>query len=320
MYYIGIDLGGTNIAAGIVDGEGKILLKKSVPTCAEKGAEYVVKAMSELVIDIIKDFGISFDDIRSIGIGSPGSIDKKNGVTIYTNNIDFKDMPLRARMIEYFGRNIDIYIDNDANCAAWAEFVAGAAKGVQDAIMITLGTGVGGGIIVNGKLYSGFNYCGGELGHTVIEKNGIPCNCGRVGCWEVYSSATALIRMTREKAEANKDSLMWDYYNEKGTWSGRTAFLAAEKGDKAAREVIETYIDYLACGVVNMINIFRPEIFVVGGGIANEGEKLLVPLREKVKGQVYGNVVNADRVPQTKIVCAETGNDAGIIGAALLNE
>ncbi|MBO5452546.1 MAG: ROK family protein [Clostridia bacterium] len=317
MYYIGIDLGGTNIAAGIVDEKGKILLKKSVPTCAEKGGEYIVKAMSELVMDLIKTFEISFDDVKSIGIGSPGTIDKKNGKVLYANNIDFNDMPVRAKMIEYFGREIDIYIDNDANCAAWAEFVAGAAKGVQDAIMITLGTGVGGGIIVNGKLYSGFNYCGGELGHVVIEKNGVPCNCGRVGCWESYSSATALIRMTREKAEENKDSLMWEYYNEKGAWSGRTAFLAADKGDKAAKEVVDTYIDYLACGIVNMINIFQPEIFVIGGGVANEGENLFAPLREKAKSQVYGG---NSGVAHTKIVGAETGNDAGIIGAALLDE
>ena len=317
MYYVGIDLGGTNIAAGIVDEEGKIILKKSVPTCAEKGGEYIIEAMSKIVLDLLKEQKITFDDVKSVGIGSPGTIDKKTGTVLYANNLDFNNMPVRDKMIEYFGRNVDIYIDNDANCAAWAEFVAGAAKGTENAVMITLGTGVGGGIIINGRLYSGFNYCGAELGHVVIEENGIPCSCGRVGCWEAYSSATALIRMTKEKAEQNKDSLMWEYYNEKGQWSGRTAFLAADDGDKAACEVVETYINYLACGVANMINIFMPEVLVIGGGVANEGENLLAPLREKVMSQIYGNMTG---VPQTRIVAATTGNDAGIIGAALLNE
>ncbi len=317
MYYVGIDLGGTNIAAGIVDEEGKLVLKKSVPTCAEKGGEYIVQAMSKIVLDLLEEQKITFDDVVSVGIGSPGVVDKKNGEVLFANNLDFNNMPVRAKMIEYFGRNVDIYIDNDANCAAWAEFVSGAAKGTQNAVMITLGTGVGGGIIINGRLYSGFNYCGAELGHVVIEKNGIPCSCGRVGCWEAYSSATALIRMTKEKAQQNKDSLMWEYYNEKGEWSGRTAFLAAGKGDKSALEVVETYIDYLACGIANMINVFMPEVLVIGGGVANEGENLFAPLREKVFAQTYGNMIN---VPQTKIVGALTGNDAGIIGAALLNE
>lgn len=316
-YRIGIDLGGTNIAAGITDDNGTILYKKSVPTNSINGIEYVVNSMSGLVLDIMKDKNITFDDVKSIGIGSPGSIDKKNGVVLYSNNIKFDNTPIRKMMTEYFGREINIFMDNDANCAALAEAGAGAAKGIDDVIMITLGTGIGGGIIIGGKPYGGFNNCGAELGHTVIEKNGVLCTCGRKGCWEAYSSATALIRMTREMAEEDENSAMWESYKENGAWNGRIAFSSARNGDKTAQKVVDKYISYLATGVTNLINIFQPEVFVIGGGVSNEGDNLLNPLREIVSKRIYTKSINAR---QTKIVKAITGNDAGIIGAALLNE
>ena len=188
MIYVGIDLGGTNIAAGIVGESGKLLHKKSIPTGADRDALAVIKDMAQVAMDVVAENGYTMDDVVSVGIGSPGSVDKAKGELVYANNLPFSHTPMRAEMQKYI--NKPIYIDNDANCAAWAEAMAGATKGVDDSIAITLGTGVGGGIVVNGKLYSGFNFIGGELGHTVIAVDGEPCSCGRKGCWEAYASAT----------------------------------------------------------------------------------------------------------------------------------
>ena len=314
MIYVGIDLGGTNIAAGIVDENGKLIAKKSVPTGASRPAEEILKDMAQVAIAVVEENGYSMDDVVSVGIGSPGSVNKEKGELVYANNLPFSHTPMRAEMQKYI--NKPIYIDNDANCAAWAEAMAGATKGAEDSIAITLGTGVGGGIVVNGKLYSGFNFTGGELGHTVIAVDGEPCSCGRKGCWEAYASATALIRQTKEAAEANKDSKMWDYYKKDGKFSGRTAFNAARDGDKAAQTVVDNYVKYVGCGVADMINIFQPEVLVIGGGVANEGEALLQPVREYVATQIYSR----EGIQQTRIEKAFLGNDAGIIGAALLKE
>ncbi len=312
MIYVGIDLGGTNIAAGIVGESGKLLHKKSIPTGADRDALAVIKDMAQVAMDVVAENGYTMDDVVSVGIGSPGSVDKAKGELVYANNLPFSHTPMRAEMQKYI--NKPIYIDNDANCAAWAEAMAGATKGVDDSIAITLGTGVGGGIVVNGKLYSGFNFIGGELGHTVIAVDGEPCSCGRKGCWEAYASATALIRQTKRAAEAHKDSKMWDYTKD-GKFSGRTAFLAAKDGDKAAQEVVDNYVKYVGCGIANMINIFQPEVLVVGGGVANEGDNLLNPVREYVKKETYAKDIKACRIEK-----AYLGNDAGIIGAALLKE
>jgi len=317
MYYIGIDLGGTNIAVGVVDNQGKIIHKKSAPTLAERSPEEIVKDMAMLSVSAVEEAGISMDEVKSVGIACPGFIEKKLGILITGANLPFRDYEISKEMQKYIDK--PVYLDNDANCAAWAEVVAGAAKGVKDAIMITLGTGVGGGIVINGSLYSGFNYFGGELGHTVIEVDGNQCGCGRKGCWETYSSATALIRMTKEFAEKDKSSLMWEMFEEEGKFSGRTAFNAAKQGDKTAQAVVDKYIKYLAIGVANMIGIFQPEVFVIGGGVSNEGENLLAPLREKVEGEKYTGA-NSQFVKECKIVKAVLGNDAGIVGAALLGE
>lgn len=313
MFYVGIDLGGTNIAAGLVDESGKLIAKKSVPTGAERSAEEVIKDMAMVAIAVVEENGYSMDDVASVGIGSPGSVDKENGELVYANNLPFSHTPMRAEMQKYI--NKPIFIDNDANCAAWAEAMAGGTKGIQDSVAITLGTGVGGGIVINGKLYSGFNFIGGELGHMVIHVDGEPCSCGRKGCWEAYASATALIRQTKAAAEANKDSKMWDFYEKEGKFSGRTAFSAAREGDKAAQEVVDNYVKYVGCGLANIINIFQPEVIVVGGGVANEGDALLNPVREYVKNETY-----AKDIKECRIERAFLGNDAGIIGAALLKE
>ncbi len=314
MYYLGVDLGGTNIAVGLVDENLKLILKDSVPTGAKRPINEIMDDMAALCIAVVEKANVSFDEVACAGIASPGSIDPENGYVRYSNNINIRDYPMAEELIKRTPLK-KVFLENDANAAALAEAKAGAGKGAKDVIMITLGTGVGGGIVIDGKLYSGFSYCGAELGHTVIEVDGRPCSCGRKGCFEAYSSATGLINMTKEEMERNKDSLMWKKMNKEGKVSGRTAFNAAKEGDQSGQKVVDMYIKYLACGLANMINIFDPEILCIGGGICNEGDNLLVPLKKEVRKDVYG--ADTKKV-FTEIKIAELGNNAGIIGAAAL--
>lgn len=318
MYYIGVDLGGTNIAAGIVNSEFQIVKKGSIPTnVAGRTAEEIIKDMGALCDSLVKDAGLTFDDIEYVGIASPGAIDPVRGVVNYANNLPFSRFPI-ADTLKKFIPVKKVLVENDANAAAKGEAVAGAAKGVGDVVMITLGTGVGGGIIIDHKVYSGFNYAGAELGHIVIEYNGRQCSCGRKGCWEAYSSATGLINMTKEKLaeceEKGIPTLMTDFVKEEGKVSGKTAFAAMKKGDAPAKEVVDMYIGYLGCGLSNIINIFQPEILVIGGGICNEKHYLTDPLEKIIKEETYGN----EAIKPTTLKIAELGNDAGIIGAAVL--
>ncbi len=315
MYYIGVDLGGTNIAVGIVDENGNILVKGKVPTKKERHSDEIIADMGALCASLVKEAGLTFDDIASVGVAAPGSVDPANGEIKYANNINMFHYPLAKRLMEHIPVK-KVYLENDANAAALAEAKAGAGKGYNDVIMITLGTGVGGGIVIGGKLYSGFNYAGAELGHIVIEHNGRSCTCGRKGCWEAYSSATALIEMTKEKMAETKDTVMWEMCeNGAKKVSGRTAFNAAKQGDRAGQEVVDKYIDYLACGITNMVNIFQPEVLCIGGGVCGEGDYLLEPLKKIVDRDQYGSAAHDDK---TQLRIAELGNDAGIIGAALL--
>lgn len=315
MYYIGVDLGGTNIAVGITDENGTILKKGKVPTQKERHSDEIIADMGALCASLVAEAGLSFDDIASVGVAAPGSVDPANGEIKYANNINMFHYPIAKKLMEHIPVK-KVFLENDANAAALAEAKVGAGKGFKDVIMITLGTGVGGGIVIDGKLYSGFNYAGAELGHIVIEHGGVPCTCGRKGCWEVYSSATALIRMTNEKMAQTRDTLMWDICEQGAKKvSGRTAFKAAKAGDKAGLEVVEKYIDYLACGITNMVNIFQPEVLCIGGGVCGEGDYLLEPLKAIVNRDQYGSAAHDDK---TILKIAELGNDAGIIGAALL--
>lgn len=230
MYRIGIDLGGTNIAAGIVDENYKIIAKGSVPTKADRGAEEIIKDMGGLCNDLIKQAGLTANDIEYAGIASPGSADPAMGMVHYANNLPFVEFPITDVLKKYLNVKT-VYVENDANAAAKGEAVAGAAKGCNHAVMITLGTGLGGGIIIDKKVYSGFNFAGAELGHIVISYNGRQCTCGRKGCWEAYSSATGLINMTKDKLSVEKETVMHKLVEENnGEVSGRTAFTAANKG------------------------------------------------------------------------------------------
>ena len=313
-YYVGIDLGGTNIKAGIVDETGKLLNKLSIKTFKERSMEEIIRDMADLSVDTIKDAGLEISDIEAIGIGSPGTPDNKDGLLVYSSNLPFRNAPMRQLIRDVI--DLPVYIDNDANCAAMAEAVAGAAKGTKDSVTITLGTGVGAGVIANGRIYSGFNQAGSEFGHTVLVSGGIQCGCGRKGCFEQYASASALARMTLEAAEANPDSILKDVIAEQGGSNAEVAFIAMRRGDKVAAEVIETYTDYLSDGLANAINSFMPEVLVVGGGVCNEGDPLLIPMREKTMSKPYFG----PGVKQTEIKLAQMGNDAGIVGAAMMGK
>lgn len=311
-YYIGIDLGGTNIKAGVVSEDFEIVAKASCKTNLPRSGEEICADMAKVALEAVKEAGLTLDDIEAVGIGTPGTANSEAGVIEYSNNLGFLNFPVVKLMKTHIDK--PCYVENDANAAAYGEYIAGAAKGANDAVCITLGTGVGGGIIINGKIYSGFNFAGAEIGHTVINVDGPQCTCGRKGCFEVYSSATGLIRMTNEAIEKNPASGLKAEADENGKVSARTAFNAMRKGDAVAKQVVDDYIKYLACGIANTINIFQPDILCIGGGVCNEGDPLLLPLKELVAKEVYTR--NSEK--NTEIVIAQLGNDAGIIGAAFL--
>ena len=315
MYYIGIDLGGTNIAAGIVDENYKIIKKGSTPTLANRDPEEIIRDMGALCMRLLNELNIDVSEVAHAGIASPGSIDPENGLVVYSNNIPFSNFPIIAILKKYLPVE-KIYIENDANAAALGEAMGGVAAGAEIAVMITLGTGLGGGVIINGKVHSGFNYAGAELGHTVIEQDGVQCSCGRKGCWEAYSSATALVRMTKEKMLEDKSSMMWEMVgNELEKASARTAFAAMKQGDQAGKEVVDKYISYLACGISNIINIYHPHVLCIGGGVCNEKDYLLKPLIKLIDE----SGCNSNSEYKTNVCIAELGNDAGIVGAAAIN-
>lgn len=317
MYRIGVDLGGTNIAVGIVNEKFEIVAQGSVPTGADREGVAIVDDMAALCKKLIADHGLTEADIASLGIASPGIVDDESGFVIYANNLHFVNFPILPLLRERLAIK-EMHIENDANAAAWGEAVAGAAKGSKSSVMITLGTGVGGGIVDGGKVFKGFNSAAGELGHIVIEVDGRPCSCGRKGCWEAYSSATGLINMTKGKLaeckEQNRATVMTEIAAQKGKVNGRTAFDGMRAGDAAATEVVNEYVKYLASGIASMINIFQPEVLSIGGGISNEGQYLLDLVIPRVREQQYGTGL----VPMTDIRIAQLRNDAGIIGAAVL--
>lgn len=312
MYTIGIDLGGTNIVASVVNDKYEILGTGKTPTLLPRSAEEIFDDIASVCRVAMEKAGVEISEISSIGMGAPGTVNKE-GVIEFSNNLKFDNIPAKDMLRERLG-DVPVYLENDANCAALGEAYAGCGCGSNNFIAVTLGTGVGSGIILNGKIVSGVNCAGGECGHTVIVVDGEPCNCGRKGCWEAYASATALIRQTKEAMDKNPDSVMHEIAKAEGKVNGRTSFDAMRKGDKAGTEVVENYIKYVSCGITNLVSIFQPEIICIGGGICNEGETLLKPIRDYVERERY----SVHSKIQTKIVKAELGNDAGVIGAAIL--
>lgn len=312
-YHFGIDLGGTNIAVGVVDSEFNIIGKASIPTGTPDTAEHIADRMAEAARLAAVDAGISLSEVESAGIGSPGSIDTQRGIVQHAFNLGFVGTPLRQLLSERLG--IPVYLDNDANAAAYGEVMAGAAKGYKNVVVITLGTGVGGGILVDGKMVTGVSYCGGELGHMGMVYDGEPCTCGRKGCVEAYCSATALIRQTKRKMLENRNSVMWNICGgDIEKVNGRTAFDGMRQKDEAAIQVVDQYISYLGFALCSIINLLQPEILLLGGGISKEGETLLAPIRDMMLKETFCKEPERNTI----LAAATLGNNAGIIGAAEL--
>jgi glucokinase len=311
MRYIGVDLGGTHIAAALVSQEGEVIHTLNQPTFREREAEELFQDIVKMCQELIKTFKLDAQSLKGIGIGVPGSVDTEKGMIIYANNLKIDGFQAKQYLEESLG--FPVYVANDADCAALGEVIAGGAKGSRDAVVFTLGTGVGGGIIINGKIFSGFYPGGAELGHQIIKHGGRPCTCGNRGCLEAYASATALILSANQKALANPGSMLYAMSEgEAAQMTAKIPFDAAARGDKVAQEVIESYMEYLAVGIANAVNVFNPEIILLGGGVAKQGDNLILPLTEKVKTMVYGGHMS------TVIRTASRGNDAGLIGAAML--
>lgn len=314
-HYLGIDLGGTNIAAGVLDESYRIVSSAVRKTACPRPAQAIMDDMVAAAREAAEKAGIQLEELEYIGVGCPGSVNPENGFIQFSNNLAFYDVPMGEYLADRLGR--PVLVENDANAAAYGEFLAGAASGeeIRNFIAITLGTGVGGGVILGGKIYGGSNHAGGELGHMVIQAGGRPCTCGRKGCWEAYASATGLIETTREAMRANPDSQLWKLADgDLSKVNGRTAFDGMRAGDDAAAQVVHAYIEALAAGLTNIINIFQPDLVSLAGGISKEGDALLVPLREIVDKEDYARFGSQ----RTRIAIAQLGNDAGVIGAALL--
>lgn len=312
MYYIGVDVGGTNLVAGLVDEQGNLLGKVSHPVDRDLSAEQLCGEIARLAKKVCRMEKLDDRRIEAVGVGIPGLVDNKQGVVVQTPNMPFENTPFRTLFQEQW--DVPVYLGNDANCAAIGEYWAGAAKGCSPAVVITLGTGIGGGMVVDGKLFTGFANSGMEVGHMIIHPDGLLCGCGSRGCWEQYGSATALIRLTQMEMEQSRDSLLWELCGgDRSKVQGRTPFQGVRLGDEASKRVLNIYLHGLSVGIINLINVLQPEVICLGGGISNaEDDLLLDPLRELVSRGSF------DKKMPTRLVRASLGNDAGVVGAALL--
>lgn len=312
-YRIGVDLGGTNIKVGVVDQDNIILGKKSVDTLADRTWQEVVADIAGAIKGMLGELSIGEDECEKIGIGSPGMIDHTNGVVVFAGNFNWVDVPILAEMRRYF--TLPMRLANDANCAVLGEVVEGAAKGCRHVVMLTLGTGVGGGVVCDMILQEGGSAGAMELGHCLLVMDGEQCTCGRKGCLEAYASATALVRHAVEAAQANPDSKLNELCKgDLSKMNGKIPFEAARLGDTAAQQVVDFYIKSLGEGIINFINIWRPEKVLLGGGVSNEGDPLVVPLNEYVRPRCFAG----ERGYVAPIEVAALVNDAGLIGAAAL--
>lgn len=312
QYTIGIDLGGTTMTAGLVNENYEIVGKITWATRLPRPAADLEKALAELCRTVAKENNVAFSDVRYVGIGTPGSVNFTTGFVGYNTNFGYYDWNLGPDMEKLLG--CKVYVENDANAAAFGEYIAGGAKGYKDAVVITLGTGIGSGIILGGKIVRGFNFAAGEMGHTVIVKGGRKCNCGRCGCWERYASSRALTEDTKAAMQEHSDTLMWKLVPDIDHVNAKTSFDAMAQGDAVAKQVVENWMEYVGCGLANVVNTFEPEVICVGGGVSNQGETLLGPVRAYVQKETHD--ITGGRVPDIRV--CELRNDAGVIGAAAL--
>lgn len=313
-YRIGLDVGGTTLKAGVVDEQFHIRGRAALPTVIDRDSVFLFDDMATVCELAAEDAGLTLADIRAVGAGFPGTCNLDTGEMEYANNLGLSHVFPCEELSDRLG--VPVFMENDANAAAWGEYLAGAGQGSENFLMLTLGTGVGGGAVLGGKLLRGFNFAGGEFGHTVIIAGGEPCACGRHGCYEAYASVSALIRQTQwAMTDHRHETALWDIAGGFNEVDGKTAFLAAAQGDPIAQKVVDTYLHYVGIGVVNFINIFQPDVLAIGGAISREGETLIAPIREQVTAERYSKYAQK----QCTICKAELGGDAGIVGCAFLD-
>ena len=312
-YTIGVDLGGTTITAGIVDEEFKVLHTCTCATDFPQPEHVIEEKIANLCRQVLVESNLTMDDLLWIGIGSPGSVNSSTGVVNFNANFGYREWHLQENMEKLLG--CKVYIENDANAAAYGEYIAGGARNTRYAVVITLGTGIGAGIIIDGKIFAGFNYAGAELGHMVIQKDGRPCKCGRNGCWEKYASSSALAEDAKATMLAHPQNMMWKLVDgDINKVGAKTVFDGMAAGDELATMLVNKFVEYIACGLTNVVNIFQPEVICIGGGVSKQGEVLLAPVRKLVDWEDYARDGNR----RVNIKCAELFNDAGVVGAAWL--
>lgn len=313
MLYIGVDIGGTSIKCGFVTFKGEIVHRFGFKINHDEKQEDTISRLGKLIKENIASFGKSETDFAGIGIGCPGSINSTTGVCCFSNNLHWNNLDVAGLIEKETGMKAKI--SNDANVAMLGEAKFGAGKEYNSSILLTLGTGVGGGLYLDGHLYEGNEGKGAEMGHIIIEKDGYPCTCGLHGCLEAYASVTGLIRMSKDEMKKNPSSKMWEFVNgDIDNVDGRTAFECSKLGDESAVKVVNEYEDYLTIGLINYCNIFRPDAIILGGGVSNQKEYLTDSLTKKLAYYNYG----FKGTPKVKILVSNLGNDAGILGAAAL--
>nr|WP_232729978.1 ROK family protein [Paenibacillus phocaensis] len=308
---IGVDIGGTKVSCALVGEDKTILSKVSFDTKGGRPYTEVLRDVANSIYSVLDEAGCRLDEVEAVGLGCPGILNQEKGEVIYSNNIAWENVPLVKTLQKDVPK--EIYVDNDANCAALGEYLCGASQGTNSSVTVTLGTGVGGGIILGGRIHSGFNSAANAIGHMVIVSGGEPCTCGRKGCWESYASITALVRMAEEMAEQFPNSLLAEVKRRSGQFNGKNIFDAARQSDAAALKLLDRYYYFVSEGIIDIINVLQPEMIVIGGGISGEGDDLLQPIMANVKKGVY-----CKQVPLPQMAIAKLNNDAGIIGAAYL--
>ncbi len=314
QYRLAIDMGGTDIKTGVVDDQFRIIKRHVIPTGPERPFEVVVADMAQAAKDVADMCGLTFKDFPCVGVGVPSCINPHSGLLVFANNTNWRNAPLRKELRKHIP--IPVYIGNDANCAVVGEAMAGAARGKKDVLMITLGTGLGGGLILDGKLYLGADGMGMEPGHTVLVHDGIECTCGLKGCLESYGSVVALIRQAQEAMAQHPESCLHkDMAANNGKLNGKVIFDCAIAGDKTAQQVVDQFLEYVANGIGSLVNLFRPEVVLIGGGICDAGDYLMNPLNEKLPKYVFAS----DIIGSPPAIRATLGNAAGTIGAACLD-
>lgn len=312
-YYVGIDIGGMSIKAGLVDACGNILVKESVTTPLND-KNLLKEAIFKLIDNVLKKSEKTISEIEYVGIGSPGIVNFRTGEVLYASNLGIEKFDICKQVTAKY--DVDCYVENDANCAVLGEYYFGDAVGFKDVIMVTLGTGVGTGMLINGKVLVSPGGGGTEGGHMCIVNGGLDCACGAKGCYEKYASASALISQTESAMKEHKDSLLLKYAMQEGEVNGKVAFLAARENDEVAKQVLAKYVEYVGTGIVNIVNIFRPDLILIGGGVSNEKEMLIKPVEEYVNSHMFGK----DYLEKIPVRQAKLKNDAGILGAAMLGQ